>query len=1065
MSAISRENLSGGDVHTQRVDPGIVIVLKEVQSCNFCIYSGTIDFLDAFLPDMGVVIYSLPPKVGDTLTAIPEGAAAATYQWLADGKEISGATKATLSVTENLLGKKISVTVTAEDGEEATSAETKAVTQDKKAEVTIVDIDGLQSDGTGLVGDRLHLSYGSEMGVPELITWYYNETVSKSERADSGTGLSQMLNLATGAGTLNKDGDYYAVITNKDGATYTSNTITLVYDELPATVASINIEDDYEGNENITYLAKDYTAVLTVNMKKFYDGKFYVYEDGVVNYNSGNYATMLATDDVAFVNATTSDKMTAKNVLDTSFKGLTDSGSETINSDNALKYVAPNGETTLMWAVRQTNGDGKNFLNRGKSYKVVFDQAGIATDNITAASRKDVEATDSVEAPYVVAPASLVLETAANGQNAVAYFVDADGEKLTWLGAANNNSALYFDDEATGFDYVSVYGNGEAKTDGAERATTGGTIVKGVWTSDGAIAKDKTIYYAEAKTIAGIYGEESVKLQSDYKTKNLPLASKVKLADDGTAASITLNDVIAPATVYVYNVLEAAEAGGFDPDDSSSYRGSAKVAVGQGSATVSSVFKKDEVGEVYGAVLVPDDAAAYARKTTTPNADNTDTGDDQLMTLKNKPTTLEYKPAATLTDGGIAAFTPAATTVFTNQFTSTTLVVKNQFGEEITDDTYLNKVKDKAATVAASNSGKKYVEDGGATYSYDGTTLTIDLQSKTNVDSGDGYDVTIMGAKISFRAALEPSANGQTVFTAKLGSDTLCSGGLTVTAGAVTVNDNSELAWALGQSSVTTINLGAAIVTDRDFTVPATQEIVTGTGKELTVSAGDKLTLKGKITTAGAAELVVNGTLDVCDAAAAPNEAHMLTSDGTIVVDDAAAFEAYAEAAFAGASVPTIEIAGDIETTQALTVTAAVINVPENVTLTVAGGALELDGTDVVLQGDGNIDLQDDLVVTEGKVDFDGTITAHDGVEVSAVAADAVLTKAVITIDEDATTGVKFTDTTATTTETVKYAATYTKGTNDYTTATNIANTGANKNAAATATLTVDTGKIQLKLA
>ena len=221
------------------------------------------------------------------------------------------------------------------------------------------------------------------MGVPELITWYYNETVSKSERADSGTGLSQMLNLATGAGTLNKDGDYYAVITNKDGATYTSNTITLIYDELPAEVASIDIEDDYEGNENITYLAKDYTAVVTVNMKKFYDGKFYVYEDGVVNYNSGNYATMLATDDVAFVNATTSDKMTAKNVLDTNFKGLSDSGYEITNGSKALKYVAPNGETTLMWAVKETNSDGKNFLNRGKSYKVVFDQAGIATDNIT----------------------------------------------------------------------------------------------------------------------------------------------------------------------------------------------------------------------------------------------------------------------------------------------------------------------------------------------------------------------------------------------------------------------------------------------------------------------------------------------------------------------------------------------------------------------------------------------------------------------------------------------------------------------------------------------------------
>ncbi len=47
----------------QRVAPGIVIVLKEVQSCNFCIYSGTISFLDAFLPDGDVRSHNRSPKV------------------------------------------------------------------------------------------------------------------------------------------------------------------------------------------------------------------------------------------------------------------------------------------------------------------------------------------------------------------------------------------------------------------------------------------------------------------------------------------------------------------------------------------------------------------------------------------------------------------------------------------------------------------------------------------------------------------------------------------------------------------------------------------------------------------------------------------------------------------------------------------------------------------------------------------------------------------------------------------------------------------------------------------
>ncbi|GAB4004938.1 ExeM/NucH family extracellular endonuclease [Nocardioides ultimimeridianus] len=76
------------------------------------------------------------PRAGDVLTATPgtwgPGTVAFSYQWLADGTPIDGATAATYAVGTSEVGKKITVAVTGtEDGYESstvTSAETAAVT-------------------------------------------------------------------------------------------------------------------------------------------------------------------------------------------------------------------------------------------------------------------------------------------------------------------------------------------------------------------------------------------------------------------------------------------------------------------------------------------------------------------------------------------------------------------------------------------------------------------------------------------------------------------------------------------------------------------------------------------------------------------------------------------------------------------------------------------------------------------------------------------------------------------------------------------------------------------------
>lgn len=90
----------------------------------------TIGFFNYFSPYGNVSSDHLHAKVGDTLTATVEGAAAASYQWYADDEEIEGADEATLLITEDMVGAIISVTAFAEDGETAIATCTEAVIGD-----------------------------------------------------------------------------------------------------------------------------------------------------------------------------------------------------------------------------------------------------------------------------------------------------------------------------------------------------------------------------------------------------------------------------------------------------------------------------------------------------------------------------------------------------------------------------------------------------------------------------------------------------------------------------------------------------------------------------------------------------------------------------------------------------------------------------------------------------------------------------------------------------------------------------------------------------------------------
>lgn len=66
------------------------------------------------VPVTGTVKVTGTPKVGKTLKAVPGSSdgATVTYQWLANGKPISKATKSSLKLSKSLKGKKVSVQAT-----------------------------------------------------------------------------------------------------------------------------------------------------------------------------------------------------------------------------------------------------------------------------------------------------------------------------------------------------------------------------------------------------------------------------------------------------------------------------------------------------------------------------------------------------------------------------------------------------------------------------------------------------------------------------------------------------------------------------------------------------------------------------------------------------------------------------------------------------------------------------------------------------------------------------------------------------------------------------------------
>lgn len=128
-------------------------------------------------------------KVGSVMTVATGTWPAATrlaYQWRANGVPLSGATASMLSMTASMLGKQISVTVTATHAEYATKSVTSAARTVAPGTFTAAVP---KISGTAKVGKTLTASRGTWSPTPSTVTyiWKAGSTVLKSGTSSSLT--------------------------------------------------------------------------------------------------------------------------------------------------------------------------------------------------------------------------------------------------------------------------------------------------------------------------------------------------------------------------------------------------------------------------------------------------------------------------------------------------------------------------------------------------------------------------------------------------------------------------------------------------------------------------------------------------------------------------------------------------------------------------------------------------------------------------------------------------------------------------------------------------------------
>ena len=612
--------------------------------------------MDAFFPDWSVVIYSLPPKVGDTIRVLiydEEGNEInptdvdAKIQWYANGVALLDETDAEIYVSSNMAGAVLSVIVTIDD-EKLTDA-TKAVAgEDKSAEVELVDDYGLQSDGTGIIGDVLTVTYGADFGTPTNVSWYKNGKVVATNSV--GDGVNAGLSREIVAGGRFGVGTYKVTITNTDGEMATTNEIVITDKEEAATITDFAIEDDYTDGTDITYNAQDRTAVATVTLSKNYAGTIAIYKKSDTKYTARVDRIATTTDGAwrtaAVATADQTQGQTATAVRDNASELCSTPATnyQVLNVRNAgsgYGYINDDGSVTYKFRVN----DGA--LTRGTEYVVVFDQTSISTD--TPSTGKANVYDKAVAVPYVQVPAKIAVTKVSAGNAPQVTFYDEKGNVLEWLGSEEATTAGAFDSlEECGIASAQVY-SATIKTNDTSKGTARGAgiankLVQGVWTS-GQVAPDPidAYWFAQVKTTAGVYGSGQVTLLSEPVPAAQDSASDMDLIenkDTATTATVSFSNLRSSGTVYIVKgYWDLATNGRANPDGSATYDNTG-IAVEDHASAVDKIFagfdRDDSTTYVATAKVTAgtekvDIANAISKVTTNNVANNTTTAQGDVL--------------------------------------------------------------------------------------------------------------------------------------------------------------------------------------------------------------------------------------------------------------------------------------------------------------------------------------------------------------------------------------------------------------------------------------------------
>ena len=512
--------------------------------------------------------------------------------------------------------------------------------------VQLVDMEGLQSDGTALTTDTLQVIFGSELGVPASVAWYKDGAVVKVITSRLDESSFKLGKNSNGYGTAEelKPGIYYAVVTNSDGKTFKTNLIT-VSDESAAKITDVSINDNFGVLENIkadkTKMAAEQALMPFVNQKtpnvvvnakvnKDYDGNAYLVED------KDDY-TVLASDKINMTIYDEEDEPTG-NTLVVSKKNFTDAylsdafgGLGIVNTAGQIKALALQNtdgsvEYKFLATLRTTDANG---LERGKDYKVVYDQDGTAEGKKV----KELNASNTATCPYLIAPTSVEVtdvqsDTSKPGWTLTLKTGDMDSVWVNaGLGAGSKVTATLYTDDDDDEDGTLFNVQPDAIVAGVAKDTTG--------TGCAGIA-DQSYIYGEFTAEKGIFGPEAISLVSD-----------VIAVPDEIAASATLTQVESDPTSFKLDVSKLRGnatafllGGSCDPADTDNAQNTQEVmayyvsqltdeaefvdmARLEKGKTVTATFENAVTefaneesattkGDVYFVVIVPDDTSDYA---------------------------------------------------------------------------------------------------------------------------------------------------------------------------------------------------------------------------------------------------------------------------------------------------------------------------------------------------------------------------------------------------------------------------------------------------------------------